>query len=126
MPTLTLPFNFDINVSAQVGDTVYFVSTTSIGGAKGGYSDNFEINSSNVLELGTIKSIDQAGNEIIFSSTTQNYEIMNEGDFVLFSKDNKANMSSLLGYYAKVQIRNNSRKKAEMFKINADYFESSK
>ena len=122
MPTLTLPFNFDINVSAQIGDTVYFVSTNTLEGS----GDNFEINSSNVLELGTITSINQASNVIIVETTTQNYEIMNEGDFILFSKDNKANMSSLLGYYAKVQIRNSSTEKAEMFKINADYFESSK
>ena len=46
--------------------------------------------------------------------------------FILFSKDARANMSSLLGYYAEVTVRNNSQGKAEMFQINADYFQSSK
>ena len=50
----------------------------------------------------------------------------NTGDFILFSKDNKANLSSMLGYYAKIKMRNNSRKKAELFKVGADYSESSK
>jgi hypothetical protein len=44
----------------------------------------------------------------------------------LFSKDNKANMSSLLGYYAEATVRNNSPSKGEMFQISADYFDSSK
>ena len=35
-------------------------------------------------------------------------------------------MASLLGYYAKVKIRNNSKTKAEMFNISADFTESSK
>ena len=50
----------------------------------------------------------------------------NPGDFILFSKDNKANMNSMLGYYSKVRMRNNSDKRFELFKVNADYTESSK
>ena len=45
---------------------------------------------------------------------------------VIFTKDNKANMSSLLGYYAKIQMKNNSTSEAELFSIGADFFESSK
>ena len=47
-------------------------------------------------------------------------------DFIMFSKDNKANMSSLMGYYAKVQMKNNSTSEAELFSLETDFFESSK
>ena len=47
-------------------------------------------------------------------------------DFIMFSKDNKANLSSLLGYYSLLKIRNNSTSKAEMFSIATDFAESSK
>ena len=44
----------------------------------------------------------------------------------MFAKDRSANMSSLLGYYAKFRIRNNSQDKAEMYSIAVDVTESSK
>ena len=47
-------------------------------------------------------------------------------DFIMFSKDNKVNLSSLLGYYSKVQFRNNSKDEAELFAVGADFVESSK
>ena len=46
--------------------------------------------------------------------------------FIMFSKDNKANMSSILGYYASAQFRNNSTDEAELFNVGMDIFESSK
>jgi len=47
-------------------------------------------------------------------------------DFVFFSKDNRANMASLLGYYAEVEVKNNSTEKAEIFAMGSEIFESSK
>jgi hypothetical protein len=44
----------------------------------------------------------------------------------MFSKDNKANLSSLLGYYAEVEFKNNSTDEAELFSIGSEVFESSK
>lgn len=48
------------------------------------------------------------------------------GSFIMFSKDNKANLSSVLGYYASVTLRNDSLEKAELFNVGVDVFESSK
>ena len=45
--------------------------------------------------------------------------------FILFSKDNKANLSSVLGYYAEVKLSNNSSVASEMFSVGLDMFESS-
>ena len=48
------------------------------------------------------------------------------GSFIMFSKDNKVNLSSALGYYASATLRNDSPDKAELFNVGADIFESSK
>lgn len=49
-----------------------------------------------------------------------------QGSFIMFSKDNKVNLSSGLGYYASATLRNDSPDKAELFNVGADIFESSK
>ena len=48
------------------------------------------------------------------------------GSFIMFSKDNKANMSDMLGYYASVELRNSSTTEAELFNVGTTFFESSK
>ena len=48
------------------------------------------------------------------------------GSFAFFVKDDEANIASLLGYFAKVQLKNNSKEKAELFTISAEINESSK
>ena len=48
------------------------------------------------------------------------------GSFIMFSKDNKANMANMLGYYASVEYRNNSLEEAELFNVGAQVVESSK
>ena len=47
-------------------------------------------------------------------------------NFIMFSKDNSANLSSLLGYYADIKFVNKSTDKAEIFSVGCDVFESSK
>jgi hypothetical protein len=48
------------------------------------------------------------------------------GSFIMFSKDNKANQSDLLGYYASVEYRNNSTTEAELYNVGTSFYESSK
>ena len=113
MPNITITFDNDLNVSLQVGDVAYFVPTAS--------NSSFSVNSSAVVEIGKVISI--SGGEITINGTGT---APSPGDFILFSKDNKVNMTSLLGYYAEATIRNNSRSRAELFQVSADYFDSSK
>lgn len=130
MPTVTLDFDNPINTSCQVGDTAYFVNTST--SEKAGHeSDGFTINSDTVQELGSIRAITtQSGSStfldrIIVYSTTAGWS-STQSRFIFFSKDNKANLSSPLGYYASVKISNDSTDAAELYAINMDYFESSK
>ena len=120
MPTLTLAFTAPLNVSCQVGDTAYYVNTTTSGG--------FTVNSNNVEEIGTITTVTNPTTTTpsIVCDTTLPGTISGSSYFVLFSKDNKANLSSILGYYADVKFKNNSIAEAEMFSVGVDTFDSSK
>ena len=44
----------------------------------------------------------------------------------MFSKDNAANLSSIVGYFAEVKFVNDSNTEAELFAISSEIFESSK
>ena len=46
--------------------------------------------------------------------------------FLLFSKDNDANLSSMLGYFASVNFKNNSTGFAELFAVGSEVTQSSK
>ena len=124
MPSITLTFSQPLNVSCQVGDTAYYVSTAQDGG--------FDVNSTSVVEIGTILQITTQDSNSTFNdrvildsptidgfSGTLNY-------FILFSKDNKANLSSPLGYYSQVKLTNNSTTEAELYSVGMDIFVSSK
>ena len=117
MPTVTLDFDtYNINTSAQIGDTVYYCYFETDGG--------FSTNSSDIIEIGVIKNFQS---ESIIDVTPINTSLLlPETAFILFSKDNAVNMSSPLGYYSLIQFKNNSTVKSEIFSIGCEIFESSK
>jgi len=122
MPAITLTFNNPLNTSVQVGDTAYYANTTRVG-------VHHEKNLSGVISLGPITNIIQWNG--VNSFITSNMPIASMpgptiGSFIMFSKDNKANMSSILGYYAEVEFKNNSKTEAELFSVGTEVFESSK
>jgi hypothetical protein len=49
-----------------------------------------------------------------------------DNSYVFFSKDNKVNLTSILGYYGEAKFKNNSRQKAELFASACGIVESSK
>lgn len=124
MPNITLTFANDINTSVQIGDTAYYCKPDTVGG--------FSISTSTtdndkLFEIGPISAIDNSSKTITcspagISGSTKPVE----GSFILFSKDNRANMASPLGYYAQVKFKNDSTVKGEMFSTACEIFESSK
>ena len=48
------------------------------------------------------------------------------GSMIMFSKDNKVNISSLVGYYALARFENDSTDRAELFSVEAVVHRSSK
>ena len=120
MPTLTLTFSKPLNVSCQVGDTAYTVPTS--------VNSGFVVNRHAVTEIGTITWIQNplTNSPVVTVDTLLPNSYHGLSYFVFFSKDNKANLSSILGYYADIKFRNNSTTEAEIFSIGADMFVSSK
>ena len=131
MPNITLNFPFDINVSAQQGDTAYYVGAANISTPTGTTLESAE--TSSIVEIGEITSLDKnttstgaVGSHIVCDTTLGN--VISPNYYILFSKNNSASLSSILGYYAEIKMTNtnNSTDDAELFQIGLDVFESSK
>ena len=122
MPNITVTFTFDLNESVQLGDTLHYVNPTN-DTLQGG--DVIPFNNDGIIEVGEITTVNYATNTIV--ADIQNSTALPTGtSFFLFSKDNRANMASLLGYYAEVEFTNNSTDKAELYSAGSEIFESSK
>ena len=126
MATTTLTFANKINESAQVGDTAYYVTTS----AQGGFTTSLNVSTPTTeniyVAIGTIKSIAAGRLSMVCNTSLTIGQIPTTSHFIFFSKDNIANMSTALGYYAEVKLKNNSTTEAELFSIGCDIFESSK
>ena len=121
-PLITITFPNPINVSVQIGDTAYYLSnTTNLG-------THVHSNYNDIIQIGEIVSIDQTANSItcFWDPNPPFSPYPPAGAFIMFSKDNKANLSSMLGYYAEIQFVNNSSTEAELFSVGVDTFISSK
>jgi len=122
MPSVTLTFSAPLNTSCQVGDLAYYVTTQELGG----FTTN---NPDGVALIGEIRQITNpaSSSPTIICETTVGYATLNgKNKFILFSKDNKANLSSILGYHASVKLVNDSTVASELFSVGMDMFESSK
>tara|TARA_R100001443_G_C3297033_1_gene164287 strand:- start:49 stop:405 length:357 start_codon:yes stop_codon:yes gene_type:complete len=118
MPILQFTFSNQLNVSVQIGDVAYYVPTST--------SSQFQVNSSDIIEIGTITYINPDGLGFWCSTMLASAMYPSSSDYIFFAKDNKVNQSNTLGYYAKVRLKNNSKEKAEVYSVAADCFESSK
>ena len=124
-----------VKKSVQIGDIVYYVATDPIGPVKTWASTttpHFTRDRESIIMIGPVLNI------IPYNGTTSTiiahfpnhlaaqYGPPANGEFIMFSKDNKVNLSSILGYYSLIKLRNNSTEKGEIFSVAADFVESSK
>ena len=118
---ITLKFEKPLNSSLQVGDTVWYTNTSH----SGGYNS---ADSSGVIRLGTVEEISHQyrAHEIKVSNNVIDYYPALTNAFIMFSKTNSVNLTSLVGYYAKAKFENNSKEKAELFAVGSEINESSK
>jgi len=120
MAQLTLTIDGNINVSLQPktdatlsGNDVIYYGTPS------------GTTVSSITRLGECVGVNRTNNTITV-------EVGNDvvrpsaNDFILFGKDSQASTSGLLGYYAEVEMKNNSTDKIELFSVGSEIFESSK
>lgn len=106
------------NDSLQIGDHIYYVSHSSIGGFD--TSGAGQINNTNYI--GQVIAI--VSPEIIRVEVSGS--IPGQNDFIMFAKDSSINLSGIIGYYAEVKIENNSPREAEIFSIGSEISLSSK
>ena len=148
MVLIRLTFEREINVSVQEGDLVYFSNPTPVGAARswpdnggGTRTPHLTNDQADIILIGPVEGIRyrriqrNTGEQPIFTDIFANMEqnLFNQyfaqlrpESFIMFSKDNKANMANMLGYYASVEYRNNSTDKAELFATSVEVHESSK
>lgn len=106
------------NTSAQVGDVVYYVNTSTSGGFSTGSSP---------VEMGTIKSITSSISNIVITVNVQSdLTVPTTDSFIFFNKEKQVNTSSIKGYFGKAKFKNNSTSKAEMFSSSCEMNQSSK
>ena len=114
---ITLQFINDVdNDSLQIGDMAYFQTPQLLGGFNQQPNAPVFIGPVMAFTLTTI-TID----EINPGGTTPS-----NGDFLMFGKDSSINISGLVGYFAEVYIKNNSKEKAEMYSVSSEVTPSSK
>lgn len=129
---ITLQFINDVdNDSLQIGDMIYFQTPTPLGGF------NQQLNAPifvgpvvDIFNAVGVSISSQDWNPPMFSMEVDNINpggtIPSVNDFIMFNKECSINMSGLVGYFAEVKIKNNSREKAEIFCLSSEITQSSK
>ena len=121
---ITLTFTNPLNHSLQQGDTVWYIDGQDINQA-GGYD---VANNNNILKLGTVEEV--SNQYRAHQITISNSFIAGPPDltnaFIMFSKNNSTNLTSLTGYYALAKFENNSKEKAELYAVGSEVSISSK
>ena len=122
MPNVLVNFPH-INTSLQVDDIIYYCPTVLAGGFYDGKDDN-------IIVVGPVVSIDDDPASPTYGDVVINWNgataLPSMGDFLMFAKNKKANTSSIIGYYALVKFKNQTKLKAELFSVGSEIFESSK
>ena len=121
MPQVALLFDDPVNSSLQVGDIVYYASNPTP-------LPNSNIKTTttgSVKRFGSVYSITTNPNSVNVVYDT-GVAIPTANDYIMFEKDKQVNSSSLIGYYASVELKNTSDGKIELFSLASGVTESSK
>lgn len=121
MASITLTFSNQLNASCQVGDIAHAVTVVD----SGGFSTN---NTNNIVKIGEIREIVpfNGTSTTVICSTSQVDASNCNNKFILFSKNESINLSSILGYYAETKFVCSDINKAELFSVGTEVFQSSK
>tara|TARA_R110000744_G_C19015752_1_gene523590 strand:- start:192 stop:548 length:357 start_codon:yes stop_codon:yes gene_type:complete len=112
-------FTQQINDSAQVGDILYFTNVDAANNAD-----------PTPTEIGPITDIGNNFVEVDSGAPTSLTAVDIEGGAIpplfMFRKDGQANISTLVGYFAEVNLVQNATDRRELFGIGSEIFVSSK
>lgn len=128
---MIIQFSDPINFSVQIGDLAWYIPTGTSGVPGNQYSTGQVSNNTNpannAVLMGEITNINRT--TIPHSINIPSIGPSNTPfaqDFIMFSKNNKANLTSILGYYARVTMVNRSKGKIELFSVASEISQSSK
>ena len=122
-----LTFDYDLNKSLQIGDTVWHVHTTNSGSYNVASTNN-----NNFLLLGTVSGVSNQYRKSTIDVDYDGFDLPQDlglelkGAFIMFSKNKAVNSAGLKGYYAELEFVNNSNKKIELFSVGSEITQSSK
>ena len=122
-----LTFDYDLNKSLQIGDTVWYVHTTSSGSYNVASTNNNDF-----LLLGTVIGVSNQYRKSTIDVDYDGFDLPQDlglelkGAFFMFSKNKAVNSAGLKGYYAELEFVNNSNKKIELFSVGSEVVQSSK
>jgi hypothetical protein len=115
---MTITFLEQINASVAIGDLAWYLTPTPAGVPGNQYSTGSAANS---LLFGEITDVTP------FTITVDvPINIPLSSDYFLFSKNNEANKSNLVGYYAEVTMVNERKDRVELYAVSTEITESSK
>ena len=125
MATITLTFSNDPQQTGiTVGDTVYYIDTTSVA-SLGGFNTTSDLD--NIIQIGTVLGFSQiGGNYIVNVTNSLAINLPTQNDYIFFSKNNSVELSSIKGYFASLKFVNDSTDYAELFQVGVGVTESSK
>ena len=121
MPIQTFTLANELNVSLQVGDTIYYCQTV---GQQAGRNHPSATTDTKPRKLGVVTSVTRSSRklDVFIRSAPVNLD----GMYIFFSKDRRVNYSGVVGYFMEVEYRNESGLKSEIFATATDYVESSR
>lgn len=122
-----LTFEYDLNTSLQVGDNIWYAPTVESGGHNVASTDN------NFALLGQVTSVSAQYQKSEIEVEIPGFDlpqdlglVLDDTTYIMFSKSKKINSSDLKGYYAEINLVNNSTEKIELFAIGSSIAISSK
>tara|TARA_R100001510_G_C7629466_1_gene188629 strand:- start:108 stop:485 length:378 start_codon:yes stop_codon:yes gene_type:complete len=125
MPSLSLTFSYDLNVSVQVGDIMY--TSLTINSQSGVNQPSMAGSSTKPFPIGKVTSVNHTTKTIVIDTSAYlPTPTITSAHYLFFSKDPVVNTSGIIGYYAETEYRNHSSVEAEIFATAIDYVESSK
>ena len=107
MPSLSLTFPYNLNVSIQPGDIVYTALT--VNSQSGVNQPSIVSGSTKPFPIGQVVSVNHGNNTIVIDTSTYlPTPTITAAHYIFFSKDPVVNTSGIVGYYAETEYRNYS------------------
>ena len=121
---MIITFNFDLNVSIQIGDLVYTSLTNN--NQSGVNQPNSTSMDTKPFPIGVVTNVNFNTNTITLNTSSYPPVTLTSSHYLFFAKNTVVNTSGIIGYYADIKLVNHTTKKAEMFAISSGVIESSK